>query len=208
MSGSVAAIPSNAEEVAAPVARLEVESWTVAMDDQESCGACDVTLSVVRDALEEVHSLADRLGITVGVVPRTVASRPEAVQHAIVASPTIRAGDAGLSRPGRRRTQPAARRPPVRRRPGTVRPPVPAHRPRYAIRRLRPLLSGVTRRSCSALVRRPYVPCSSPHRGRSAGCGGQARLDEQPGQAGERIGDHPVVHPGPPPCAVDQSGLA
>ncbi|MEE1928803.1 hypothetical protein V1J52_11490 [Streptomyces sp. TRM 70351] len=71
--------------------RLAVEYWTVTMDGQSSCGSCDETRTVVDGAIEAVRPLAARLGIHLDVLPRTVATWAEAIDHGIVASPTIRA---------------------------------------------------------------------------------------------------------------------
>lgn len=70
---------------------LVVEYWTVTMDDQTSCGSCDATLAVVAEAVERVGPLAAQVGIGVEVRPRSVATWAEALDHQIVASPTIRA---------------------------------------------------------------------------------------------------------------------
>ncbi|WP_031511329.1 hypothetical protein [Streptomyces megasporus] len=78
--------PSAAEST-----RLAVEYWTVAMDGQSSCGSCDATRAVVDGAMEAARPLAIRLGIHLEVLPRTVATWAEALDHGIVASPTIRA---------------------------------------------------------------------------------------------------------------------
>lgn len=74
-----------------PRIRLTVEYWTVAMRDQDSCGACDATLTTLQDAVAQIRPLAERLGITVDVAPRTVVTWAQALDHAIAASPTIRA---------------------------------------------------------------------------------------------------------------------
>jgi hypothetical protein len=79
--------------VAAPEAavRLGVEYWTVAMEGQSSCGSCDATLAALSEAIVVVRPLAARLGIAVDVLPRTIVTWAQAVEHGIVASPTIRA---------------------------------------------------------------------------------------------------------------------
>lgn len=74
-----------------PKVRLPIEYWTVAMDGQESCGACDRTLALLNDAVTAIHPLAAQLGITLHVVPRQITTWPEALEESIVASPTIRA---------------------------------------------------------------------------------------------------------------------
>ncbi|MEE1943357.1 hypothetical protein V1L54_28800 [Streptomyces sp. TRM 70361] len=61
------------------------------MDGQSSCGSCDATRAVVDGAMEAVRPLAARLGMQLDVLPRTVATWAEAIDHGIVASPTIRA---------------------------------------------------------------------------------------------------------------------
>lgn len=76
---------------APPRVRLNVEYWTVSMDGADSCGSCDETLTALRDALAQVAPLARSLGIDVDIVPRTVTTWAEAFEHAVVASPTIRA---------------------------------------------------------------------------------------------------------------------
>ncbi|QSB15969.1 DUF2703 domain-containing protein [Natronosporangium hydrolyticum] len=73
------------------VGRLSVEYWTVAMDGQDSCGSCDATLTAVTDAIDAVRPVAERLGLAIEVAPRAVSTWAEALQHRIVASPTIRA---------------------------------------------------------------------------------------------------------------------
>lgn len=83
--------PATATEGAAPGVRLAVEYWTVTMDGQDSCGSCDQTFTEVSTALDTVRPLAARLGITVDLLPRTIATWAEAVDHRVVASPTIRA---------------------------------------------------------------------------------------------------------------------
>ncbi len=79
-----------------PMTRLTVEYWTVAMEGQSSCGSCDVTLTALQEAVATIRPIADRLGLFVDVVSRTVATWSEAVENGIVASPTIRAGGAEL----------------------------------------------------------------------------------------------------------------
>lgn len=79
-----------------PMTRLTVEYWTVDMEGQSSCGSCDVTLTALQEAVATIRPVADRLGLAVDVVPRTVTTWSEAVENAIVASPTIRAGGAEL----------------------------------------------------------------------------------------------------------------
>jgi hypothetical protein len=86
-----AASPPDAEEVAAPEVRLEVEYWTVSMEEQQSCDSCDDTFTALTDSVDTVRPLAERLGVVVDIVPRTVETWTEAVGHGIVASPTIRA---------------------------------------------------------------------------------------------------------------------
>jgi uncharacterized protein DUF2703 len=71
--------------------RLTVQYWTVTMNDQDSCGSCDATLAALREAVDQVRPLAGRLGITIDIDERAVASWAQALDHAIVASPTIRA---------------------------------------------------------------------------------------------------------------------
>jgi hypothetical protein len=83
--------PATAPELTTPGGRLAVEYWTVTMDGQDSCGSCDQTLTEVSAALDTVRPLAARLGITVDLLPRTIATLAEAVDHRVVASPTIRA---------------------------------------------------------------------------------------------------------------------
>ncbi|REE99987.1 DUF2703 domain-containing protein [Thermomonospora umbrina] len=74
-----------------PEARLTVEYWTVAMDGDDSCGSCDETLTTLRHMVARVRPLARSLGIDVDVTHRVVATWGEALDHEIVASPTIRA---------------------------------------------------------------------------------------------------------------------
>lgn len=76
---------------APPRVRLSVEYWTVTMDGADSCGSCDETLTALQAALAQVRPVAQALGIDVDIVPRTVATWGEALEHVIVASPTIRA---------------------------------------------------------------------------------------------------------------------
>ncbi len=83
--------PVTHPETAAPLARLRVEYWTVTMDGQSSCGSCDETLAVVTEALDTIRPLARRLGIAVDLLPRACATWADAVEHAMAASPTIRA---------------------------------------------------------------------------------------------------------------------
>lgn len=71
--------------------RLSVEYWTVTMKDSDSCGSCDATLSALLEAAAQVRPLAERLGITIDIDSRAVATWSQALDHAIVASPTIRA---------------------------------------------------------------------------------------------------------------------
>lgn len=71
--------------------RLTVEYWSVTMDGQSSCGSCDETRTVVEHAIEAVRPLATRLGVHLDLLSRTVTTRAQAIDHAIVASPTIRA---------------------------------------------------------------------------------------------------------------------
>jgi hypothetical protein len=86
-----APFPATATEGATPGLRLAVEYWTVTMEAQDSCDSCDQTLTKVSTALDAVRPLAARLGITVDLLPRTIATWAEAVDHRVVASPTIRA---------------------------------------------------------------------------------------------------------------------
>jgi hypothetical protein len=69
---------------------LGVEYWTVARDGQDSCGSCDQTLAVVDDAVDTLRPIAERLGVNIQVRPHTITTWAEALDHAIVASPTIR----------------------------------------------------------------------------------------------------------------------
>jgi hypothetical protein len=87
----LAAVSSTTPATATPAARLVIEYWTVAMDGLSSCGSCDETRAVIADALDTIHPLAQPLGIAVELLPRVCESWAEAVDHAIVASPTIRA---------------------------------------------------------------------------------------------------------------------
>lgn len=95
-ANDLAAVSSTTPATATPAARLAVEYWTVAMDGLSSCGSCDETRAVIADALDTIHPLAQRLGIAVELMPRACASWAEAVDHAIVASPTIRAAGSEL----------------------------------------------------------------------------------------------------------------
>jgi len=79
---------------APPGGRLAVEYWTVTMGGQDSCSSCDQTLAEVGRAMDTVRPLAARLGITIELLPHTITTWPEAVDHGVVASPTLRA--AGL----------------------------------------------------------------------------------------------------------------
>ncbi|HEX2312596.1 MAG TPA: hypothetical protein VHJ17_02620 [Thermomonospora sp.] len=76
-------------------ARLVIEYWTVAMGDA-SCDTCDSTLATLTGAVETLGPLAGRLGITLEVVPRTVSTWAQALEHEITASPTIRAAGVTL----------------------------------------------------------------------------------------------------------------
>lgn len=71
------------------------------MEGQSSCGSCDATLTALDEVIATVRPIAERLGLTVDLVPRTVATWGEAVENGIVASPTVRAGGAEL-RPSHR----------------------------------------------------------------------------------------------------------
>lgn len=71
-------------------AELVVEYWTVGMDGQDACVSCDQTLNVLDQAVDIIRPIAERLGITVNVRPRTITTWTEALDHGIVASPTIR----------------------------------------------------------------------------------------------------------------------
>lgn len=86
--------PAPATEGATAAGRLTVEYWTVTMDGQDSCSSCDRTLAEVGGAMDTVRPLAARLGITIELLPHTITTWPEAIDHGIVASPTLRA--AGL----------------------------------------------------------------------------------------------------------------
>jgi hypothetical protein len=88
--------PATATEGVMHGVRLAVEYWTVTMDGQGSCGSCDQTLTEVGSAMDTVRPLAARLGITVDLLPRTIATWAEAVDHGVVASPTIRAAGVEL----------------------------------------------------------------------------------------------------------------
>ncbi|MFP8908398.1 hypothetical protein [Streptomyces atacamensis] len=81
--------------------RLTVDYWTVAMEGQDSCGACDETLTALTRAADTVRPLAAQLGITLDITRRTVATWHEAVEHHISASPTLRAAGTEL-RPAHR----------------------------------------------------------------------------------------------------------
>jgi hypothetical protein len=82
--------PSGAA-AATPETRLVVEYWTVTMDGEGSCASCDDTLDVVNEAVAMIRPLAQHLGMTIELVPRTVATWSDAVDHEIAASPTVRA---------------------------------------------------------------------------------------------------------------------
>jgi uncharacterized protein DUF2703 len=82
---------SSVSEDATAGAGLSVEYWTVTMNDQDSCGSCDATLAALREAADQVRPLAQRLGIGIDIDTHTVATWSQALDHAIVASPTIRA---------------------------------------------------------------------------------------------------------------------
>jgi hypothetical protein len=86
-----APLSTAAPEGATPGVRLAVEYWTVTMGGQDACGSCDQTLTEVSTALDTVRPLAARLGIAVDLLPRSVATWAEALDHRVVASPTIRA---------------------------------------------------------------------------------------------------------------------
>jgi hypothetical protein len=77
-------------------ARLAVDYWTVAMEGQDSCGACDETFAALTRAADTVRPLAEQLGLTLDITRRTVATWQEAVEHGIGASPTLRAAGAEL----------------------------------------------------------------------------------------------------------------
>jgi hypothetical protein len=72
-------------------ARLTVEYWTVTRNDQDSRGCCDATLTAPREAADQIRPLAERLGITIDIQTRAIATWTQALDHAIAASPTIRA---------------------------------------------------------------------------------------------------------------------
>lgn len=82
---------SVGHDTAGNTTRLSVEYWTVTMNDQDSCGSCDATLAALREAADQVRPLGGRLGITVDIDTRAIATWSQALDHAIVASPTIRA---------------------------------------------------------------------------------------------------------------------
>ncbi|MFD0900088.1 hypothetical protein [Actinomadura sediminis] len=71
--------------------RLIVEYWTVAMEDQDSCGSCDATLALLHEAIDAVRPFAERLGIVIDVAASKITTWDDAVEQGIVASPTIRA---------------------------------------------------------------------------------------------------------------------
>lgn len=77
-------------------ARLTVDYWTVAMDGQNSCGSCDAVQTALTGAAQTLRPLAETLGIVIDIVPRTVTTWEEAVEHGITASPTVRAEDTEL----------------------------------------------------------------------------------------------------------------
>ncbi|PJF01994.1 hypothetical protein CUT44_00025 [Streptomyces carminius] len=79
-----------------PGARLAVDYWTVAMEGQDSCGACDETFATLTRAADTVRPLAAQLGITLDITRRTVATWQEAVEHGIRASPALRAAGTEL----------------------------------------------------------------------------------------------------------------
>ncbi|ARQ70618.1 DUF2703 domain-containing protein [Streptomyces marincola] len=81
---------------ALPAARLTIEYWTVTMEGQTSCGSCDTTLTTLTDAAATLRPLAERLGIRIDILPRTVTTWAEAFEHGITASPTIRTATADL----------------------------------------------------------------------------------------------------------------
>lgn len=72
-------------------ARLSVQYWTVTMNGQDSCGSCDATLTALREAADQLRPLAGQLGITIDIDTRAVTTWSQVLDHAIVASPTIRA---------------------------------------------------------------------------------------------------------------------
>ncbi len=86
--------PSTRSVNPEPPVRLRIEYWTVTMNGQSSCGSCDETLTGLTQALGTIEPLARRIGIAVEVEPRACTTWAEAIDHAIAASPTIRA--AGL----------------------------------------------------------------------------------------------------------------
>ncbi|MGP4030039.1 hypothetical protein [Actinomadura sp. 3N407] len=88
-------VPPGASAVPAASGRLVIDYWTVAMGE-DSCGSCDATLTVLHGAVDAVRPLAEQLGIALEVVPRTVSTWEQALEHQITASPTIRAAGAEL----------------------------------------------------------------------------------------------------------------
>lgn len=91
MTTLVDAVTTSPSADTASGVRLTVDYWTVAMEGQSSCGACDATLTALEDAAATVRPLARQLGVMIDIVPRTVTTWEEALEHAITASPTIRA---------------------------------------------------------------------------------------------------------------------
>lgn len=76
--------------------RLVIDYWTVVMEDQTSCDTCDAALTALTGAVATLRPLAEPLGILIEVVPRAVTTWPEAIEHHIAASPTIRAAGTEL----------------------------------------------------------------------------------------------------------------
>ncbi|MDA8368397.1 MAG: hypothetical protein M0026_00825 [Nocardiopsaceae bacterium] len=86
-----AATASGAAGTPAPNAPLVIDYWTVVMGEETSCSSCDETLTVLNGAIDTIRPLADQLGITVKITPRTVSTWDQALEHRITASPTMRA---------------------------------------------------------------------------------------------------------------------
>ncbi|TDB97014.1 DUF2703 domain-containing protein [Actinomadura sp. 7K534] len=87
----------DASAVPAPQGRLAIDYWTVVMGEDASCASCDATLTDLNGAVDAVRPLAERLGITLEVVPRTVSTWEQALEHQITASPTLRSAGLELS---------------------------------------------------------------------------------------------------------------
>ena len=78
------------QTLAAALPAVVVEYLTVEMAGQATCGSCDDTLTSLRSAIAAVEPLAADLGLQIRVEELAVRSHAQALEHEVVASPTIR----------------------------------------------------------------------------------------------------------------------